>query len=335
MTTVDVLVDASPLGRITLNRPYAINALRTEMVRGIHRTLTAWAEDDSIAIVLLDGAGGRNFCAGADIRALRMSALSGDGAAAEFWRGEYRLDALIARYAKPVVAVMDGIVMGGGIGLAAYASHRIVTERLRAAMPEVGIGYFPDVCATFLLARAPGCLGTHLALTGTAAGAADAVHCGLADVVADHDRIPVLRSLLREHGDPAKALSAVVDSSYGDPAGDRQPRVLPGVRQVVVHDRRSGSDRWWRDGVARVARSVKRPNEGPVTGVPHGEQVIETLLDAWRTHVPRTLLWFASRSRHDARSVQIGLQALRKLCLAGVRSRDRDLGAQSSAVQRR
>jgi enoyl-CoA hydratase len=135
-----------------------------------------------VETVVITGAGERGLCAGGDIRAIHDDARDGDGtASAAFWRDEYRLNARIARYPKPYVAVMDGIVMGGGVGVSAHGSVRVVTERSRVAMPETGIGFVPDVGGTHLLAAAPGELGTHLALTGTQVGAADAVLCGLAD----------------------------------------------------------------------------------------------------------------------------------------------------------
>ncbi|MEV6651686.1 enoyl-CoA hydratase/isomerase family protein [Streptomyces sp. NPDC051219] len=168
-------------GRITLNRPRAINALTHSMVLRIDAALSAWEYDDEVAVVVLDGAGGRGLCAGGDIRAIRDSALAGGEAARAFWRDEYRLNARIARFRKPFVAAMDGIVMGGGVGLSAHAGTRIVTERSAVAMPEVGIGFVPDVGGTYLLSRAPGETGTHLALTADAMGAADAILCGFAD----------------------------------------------------------------------------------------------------------------------------------------------------------
>ncbi len=170
------------LRRITLNRPQALNALTLDMAAAMTALLRRWADDDAVGAVLIDGAGGRAFCAGGDIRALYDAAKSGDRLPQEFWATEYRLDVLIARYRKPVIAVMDGMVMGGGVGLSAHAAHRVVTERSAIAMPEVGIGYFPDVGASYVLARAPGHLGTHLALTGERIGAADAIYCGLADI---------------------------------------------------------------------------------------------------------------------------------------------------------
>ncbi len=178
----EVLVrELGALRRLTLNRPKALNALTLDMAVTMTVTLRAWAHDDRVGAVLVDGAGQRGFCAGGDLRALYDAAKAGDSLPARFWASEYRLNVLIAHYPKPVIAIMDGTVMGGGVGLSAHAAHRVVTERSSIAMPEVGIGYFPDVGASFLLARAPGETGTHLALTGERVGAADAIYCGLAD----------------------------------------------------------------------------------------------------------------------------------------------------------
>ncbi|MFF2196359.1 enoyl-CoA hydratase/isomerase family protein [Streptomyces sp. NPDC058157] len=168
-------------GLITLNRPEALNALTRPMVLRIAEALSAWEHDPAVRQVLLRGAGERGLCAGGDIRAIHADAKAGTTDSLAFWRDEYRLNARIARYPKPYVALMDGIVMGGGVGLSAHGGVRIVTERSRVAMPETGIGFVPDVGGTYLLSRAPGELGTHLALTGTAVGPGDAVLCGLAD----------------------------------------------------------------------------------------------------------------------------------------------------------
>ncbi|MBY8885497.1 enoyl-CoA hydratase/isomerase family protein [Streptomyces sp. PTM05] len=168
-------------GYLTLNRPKALNALTHDMVHRIDEALTRWEEDDAVETVVITGEGERGLCAGGDIRAIHADARSGGTASADFWRDEYRLNARVARYPKPYVAVMDGIVMGGGVGVSAHGSVRVVTERSRIAMPETGIGFVPDVGGTYLLALAPGELGTHLALTGTPVGAHDAQRCGLAD----------------------------------------------------------------------------------------------------------------------------------------------------------
>jgi enoyl-CoA hydratase len=179
----DILVrKLGALRRMTLNRPQALNAVTLGMAETMTELLHAWASDPAVGAVLLDGAGERAFCAGGDIRAIYDAAKSGDPIPAQFWATEYKLNVSIARYPKPVIVIMDGLVMGGGVGLSVHAAHRIVTDRSAVAMPEVGIGFFPDVGASFPLARAPGFAGTYLALTGNRAGAADAIFCGLADL---------------------------------------------------------------------------------------------------------------------------------------------------------
>lgn len=196
-------------GVITLNRPGSINSLTIGMVRTIAAALTGWRDDPAVAVVVLVGAGDRGLCAGADLRSMRSSALSGDDSGPEFFRAEYRLNAQIAGYPKPYVAVMDGVTMGGGVGLSAHGSVRVVTERSRVAMPEVTIGLVPDVGGTWLLSRAPGELGTYLALTGRTVGAADAIALGLADHLVSTDRLPsVLERLEREPPDVVLATTA-------------------------------------------------------------------------------------------------------------------------------
>ncbi|MFV6029206.1 enoyl-CoA hydratase/isomerase family protein [Streptomyces sp. NPDC056264] len=188
--TADVLVGTEGrTGRLILNRPRALNALTHPMVLRIEEALTAWRDDPAVEAVVISGAGERGLCAGGDIRAIHADARAGGSASADFWRDEYRLNALIARYPKPYVALMDGIVMGGGVGVSAHGTVRIVTERSRVAMPETGIGFVPDVGGTYLLALAPGELGTHLALTGAPVGAADALLCGLADHFVPSERL--------------------------------------------------------------------------------------------------------------------------------------------------
>ena len=197
----DIVVrEQGTLRRITLNRPKALNALTLEMAATMLAELRAWQDDPAVGAVLIDGAGGRGLCAGGDLRALydaaKDPAKSGDDLPARFWSTEYRLDLLIARYPKPVIAVMDGMVMGGGVGISAHAAHRIVTERSAVAMPEVSIGYFPDVGASYLLARAPGRTGFHLGLTGERIGAADAIYAGLADVHIRSEKLAELPAAL-------------------------------------------------------------------------------------------------------------------------------------------
>ncbi|MDV6292266.1 enoyl-CoA hydratase/isomerase family protein [Rhodococcus aetherivorans] len=180
--TEDVLVRVSGgIGRITLNRPKAINALNYDMVKVTAAALGEWAGDDSVRAVVVDGAGERGLCAGGDIVSIYHDARDGGTGSQDFWRDEYILNAAIGRYPKPYVALMDGIVMGGGVGIAAHGNVRVVTERSTIAMPEVGIGFVPDVGGTWLLSRAPGELGTHLALTTGRMTAGDAIALGFAD----------------------------------------------------------------------------------------------------------------------------------------------------------
>ena len=200
-------------GVIRLNRPKAINAVTLEMFREIDKALDAFESDPAIALILLEGAGDRGLCAGGDIRALYDSARAGGDLGKTLWREEYILNARIAAFGKPYVALMDGIVMGGGVGLAAHASHRVVTERTRLAMPEVGIGFFPDVGGTWLLSRSPGEIGTYFGLTGQTMNGADAVYAGFADVVVASDRLPALREALTKAPDKATAqdVRAIID----------------------------------------------------------------------------------------------------------------------------
>jgi enoyl-CoA hydratase len=171
------------LGSIRLNRPQALNSLTLNMVRLFTQALEAFAADDAICAVLVTGAGERGLCAGGDIRDLYFSRGAADNPYKTFWREEYRLNARIAEFAKPYVVVMDGVVMGGGVGVSAHGSHRLVTERTRLAMPETGIGFIPDVGGTWLLTRRPGGAGTYMALAGAVVAAADVLHVGLADMV--------------------------------------------------------------------------------------------------------------------------------------------------------
>lgn len=226
------------VGSLTLNRPRAMNALTQEMIDLLLAALTTWADDEAVRVVVLTGAGDRGLCAGGDLSALYRDAHAGDGSVGRrFWTTEYRLDALIADYPKPVVAVMDGVVLGGGIGVSAHASHRIVTETSSMGMPEVGIGFTPDVGGTRLLARAPGELGTHLALTGTPMRAGDALVAGFADHYVERAAVPALLHALateRVDGAIASVASAPPDSalaaerSWIDPcyAGDDLAAIL-------------------------------------------------------------------------------------------------------------
>ncbi|EIV92507.1 enoyl-CoA hydratase/isomerase family protein [Frankia sp. QA3] len=220
MTDVLVAVQGG-LGRLTLNRPRAINALTHGMVRTITDVLDGWEHDSRIRAVLIEGAGDRGLCAGGDIRAIYDDARSGGTGSLDFWAEEYRLNARIHRYPKPYVAFMDGLVMGGGVGVSAHGALRVVTERSRLAMPEVGIGFVPDVGGTYLLSRAPGELGLHAALTTTQLTGADAIHCGLADHFVPSHRLDALADALgrggRDGDEPASVVAAFAEPA---PASD-------------------------------------------------------------------------------------------------------------------
>ncbi|RIS58202.1 enoyl-CoA hydratase/isomerase family protein [Mycobacteroides abscessus] len=177
------------VGLLTLNRPKAINSLTYDMIAAMSAVLAEWEADDAVRVVVLSGAGERGLCAGGDVVAVHDSAKIDGVAARRFFRDEYVLNAQIARFPKPYVALMDGIVMGGGVGVGGHANIRIVTDTSKVAMPEVGIGFIPDVGGTYLLSRAPGQLGLHAALTGAPFSGADAIALGFADHYVPHDRL--------------------------------------------------------------------------------------------------------------------------------------------------
>lgn len=183
-----------PVGRLRLNRPDALNALTHAMCLEIEKALIAWRNDASVSAVLVDAEGDRAFCAGGDIQHLYATGREDPEPGRQFWRDEYRLNALIANYTKPYVALMNGITMGGGVGISAHGSHRIVSDRTMVAMPETSIGFLPDVGGTWLLSRAPGETGVYLGLTGARMNAADAVFAGFADTFVPADALPKLTS---------------------------------------------------------------------------------------------------------------------------------------------
>ena len=202
---------AHGVGRLTLNRPRALNALDYGMLGQLADALDAWEHDPDVGTVLLDGSGDRGFCAGGDVRGLAENVV-GDrhDDAALFFRDEYALNARIAEYPKTVVAIADGITMGGGIGLAGHAAVRVVTERSKLAMPETRIGFTPDVGGTWLLAHAPGRVGEYLGLTGDTMDAADAIYAGFADHLVPSENLDGLRDALETRADPANPTELVL-----------------------------------------------------------------------------------------------------------------------------
>ncbi|MGA9092160.1 MAG: enoyl-CoA hydratase/isomerase family protein [Bradyrhizobium sp.] len=223
-------------GVVRLNRPKALNAMTLEMSIGIDAALDRFESDPAIAVVLLEGAGERGLCAGGDVRGLYESSRAGGDLGKVFWRQEYVMNARIAKFPKPYVAFMDGLVMGGGVGLSAHARHRVVTEKTKLAMPEVGLGFFPDVGGTWLLSRSPGEIGTYFGLTGQTMNGPDAIYARFADAVVPSDKLPGLREVLTkirpgtasgevqtlidgfatgETSGPVAAMQAKIDSWFG------------------------------------------------------------------------------------------------------------------------
>jgi enoyl-CoA hydratase len=196
------------VGHLTLNRPAALGALTLGMVRQMTLALQEWRSDDAVEVILIDHAGDRGFCAGGDIRALYDS-VNGDGEMAlAFFREEYQLDHLLFEYPKPTCVIMDGVVMGGGSGIALPCRHRIATERTAFAMPETGIGLFPDVGGGWYLPRLPGKAGLWLALTGSRLRAPDCMHLGLATTYVPADQLQQLKAnIIATPGDLVRILA--------------------------------------------------------------------------------------------------------------------------------
>ena len=208
----DVLVTVeNGVGLITLNRPKAINSLTHPMVTAMSKVLADWEHDDEVRVVVVSGAGERGLCAGGDIVAVYNSARAGGQDAARFWYDEYLLNAQIARLPKPYVALMDGIVMGGGVGVSAHGSVRVVTETTKMAMPEVGIGFIPDVGGTYLLSRAPGRLGQHAAISGAPFDGADAIALGFADHYVPHEKLAAFRQRIVDDGIDAALVAHAIE----------------------------------------------------------------------------------------------------------------------------
>lgn len=234
-------------GFITLDRPKALNSLSLDMIRTITETLLAWRNDDAINAVVIGSSSEKAFCAGGDIRFFYEAGTStptgGSALLEDFFTEEYALNHLIHHYPKPYIALMDGIVMGGGMGIAqAGASNRmrIVTDRTRMAMPEVNIGLFPDVGGGYFLSRTPGEIGTYLGVSGEVIGAADALYAGLADVFLPAAQMPALSDMLASHayGDLLQAVRTFAEPfrTHADPANSMLAREREAIDRHFAHD---------------------------------------------------------------------------------------------------
>jgi enoyl-CoA hydratase len=244
-------------GTILMNRPRALNALDQGMIEGIAATLTQFRADPAVGLVVLEGAGGRAFCAGGDVRRIRELALAGDAAGIEaFFAAEYTMNRAIAEFPRPWISLIDGVCMGGGIGVSVHGSHRVVTEHALLAMPETAIALFPDVGTSFVLPRLPGALGMYLALTGARLKGAEAVEAGLATHFVPRARLPALREALLS-GDaaaverfaaevapgPIAARRAAIDRCFGQSS-------LAGIRDALDAE----GDDWAAEQLATLAR---------------------------------------------------------------------------------
>lgn len=248
---LDVIREGN-LGIIALNRPEAINALSLEMIDGITRALEQWADDDEIRLVLFEGRGPRGFCSGGDVRAVRQAVLDGRAEAGDaFFAAEYRMNGIIARYGKPLVALTHGIVMGGGIGIAGHCAFRFTTSEARFAMPEAAIGFTCDVGVNFILSKAPVHRALAFAMAGVPVGAADALALGLTDCAIDPARVDAVRA-----GIAAAAGATRIEAALG---ALMQAEMAPVGEAVLcaAADRHQSLD--WTDTAAIVGTAGREP----------------------------------------------------------------------------
>jgi len=213
------------VGLITLNRPKALNALTHAMCVSMKKRLADWASDDAIACVVIGGEGERAFCAGGDIRALYESGKAGTQYIFDFYRDEYLLNAAIKHYRKPYIALLGGIVMGGGVGVSLHGSHRVADESMLFAMPETGIGLFPDVGGSFFLPRLPGALGMYLGLTGARLKRDDARFAGIATHIVARAKWETLLSRLSDGEAPEDVLEALREKDKGAPLAELSGKI--------------------------------------------------------------------------------------------------------------
>ena len=261
-------------GRITLTREKALNALTYDMCLAIDAALKNWADDDRVALILLDAAGDKAFCAGGDIAALYQSGRQGDLAyGRKFWRDEYRMNARIFEYPKPVVSFLQGFTMGGGVGIGCHGTHRIVGDSARIALPECGIGLVPDVGGSLLLALAPGRIGEYLGTTGYRMTAADALFAGFADHYIPEAQWPELIATLERSGEitaleaaarpaptdsPLAAMQADIDACFAGETASDILTVLKGREDAFATDSLKSLSRGAPLSVAATVEMVHR-----------------------------------------------------------------------------
>ncbi len=248
-------------GRITLTRPEALNALSYQMCLEIEAALDAWRDDDAVALVIIDAEGARAFCAGGDIQEMYDTGRVGDYSyGRKFWADEYRLNAKIAAFPKPYIALMHGFTMGGGVGVSCHGSHRVVCETSQIAMPECGIGLVPDVGGSALLAAAPGRLGEYFGLTAARMGPADALHARFADFYVPYDRWPVLIEQLCTSGDAdlVRIFAASEQTPQKGAAQQAQAEIGAAFAAETLADILAALDKSDSDIAAGAAKSMRR-----------------------------------------------------------------------------
>ncbi len=270
------------IGRITLNRPKALNAIDLGMIEDIARALDAWRDDPAVHAVVVEGAGGRAFCAGGDIHLIRSLSMAGDHARIEaFFAAEYALILSVARYPKPYVALIDGVCMGGGIGLSVHGAVRVATEAALFAMPETGIGLFPDVGATYALPRLRRGYGIYMGLTGARLGGAEALWAGLATHFMARDRLATLADEMADDG-VAVLADAALHSPFGAAAS-----ATTGLRCFEA------------DSVTGIMQSLEQD----------GSDWSQSALAALRAASPSSVLWsFEALRRGAGRTLEQCLQ---------------------------
>ncbi len=299
------------LGHLLLNRPRALNALTRHMVGVVKDQLEAWREDDSVQTVLVSGAGERGLCAGGDVLSVRTSALEGRPEEAdEFFGTEYTMNSLISAFPKPYVAFMDGLVLGGGVGVSAHGSHRVVTERTRLGMPETGIGFFPDVGGTWLLSHTPSQFGLHLGLTGEHITGADAVALGLADHYVTSDRLDDLALALQST--PAdEAIAAVAEQPPASELWEHRPWIDQAYAQ---------------DTAEKIVTALQQHED------PAAQQAAETILSKSPTSVKVTVA--AIRRARRLRSLQQALNTEYRITHHMMRGQDMPEGIRAQLVDK-
>ena len=269
--TQEVLFDiVGKSGVITLNRPDALNALTLNMVRLMKPVLAEWATNDAVEHIVIEGAGEKGFCAGGDIRALHDWGKAGAPEATGFYREEYQLNRTIKTYPKPYIALIDGIVMGGGVGVSVHGAYRVATERTMFAMPETGIGLLPDVGGTYFLPRLPGQTGAWLVLTGARLRGADSFVAGVATHYTPSDNIDKLKAALSAGGD----VSAILAAHHVAPEGATLPaqqgdidRLFTGdsvanIKAALEADAATGKGEWAQQQAAAI--NTKSPTSAAV-----------------------------------------------------------------------